>query len=98
VTAADFRTSIDRLVAQVGHWEQHRWSKPPAADTVYALVQRLADLGADAENRPHRPVPRVSDLVLVDQVRVMADDLLAAGSDDALRDATAAVDAARHAL
>lgn len=98
MTAADFRTSIDRLVAQVGHWEQNRWSRAPAADSVYALIQRLADLGADAENRPHRPVPRVSDLVFVDQVRVLADDLLTAGSDDALRDATAAVDAVRRGL
>ena len=98
MTAADFRTSIDRLVAQAGHWEQSRWSRPRTADTVYALVQHLADLGADAENRPHRRVPRVSDLVLIDQVRVMADDLLAAGSDDALRDATAAVDTVRRSL
>ena len=45
---------------------------------MYALVQRLADLGADAEHRPPRPVPWVGELVLPDQLRVMADDLLAA--------------------
>jgi hypothetical protein len=88
VSAESFATSIDRLLNQVRHWEQARWwSRPPApggpvlptrADLVYALVQRLADRGADAETRPPRPVPRVSDLVLPDQIRVMADDLLAA--------------------
>jgi hypothetical protein len=30
--------------------------------SLYALVQRLADLGADAEGRRRRRVPRLSDL------------------------------------
>jgi len=99
VTAAQFRTSIDRLLGHVGHWEQSRWAHPPTkADSVYALVQRLADLGADAEGRPHRRVPRVSDLVLADQVRVMADDLAAAAPAEILRQATEAVDAVRRDL
>ena len=99
MTAAQFRTSIDRLLGQVGHWEQSRWAHPPTrADAVHALVQRLADLCADAEGRPHRRVPRVSDLILADQLRVMADDLLAAAPPDALRDATDAVDAVRRDL
>ena len=105
--AREFATSVDRLMHQVGHWELGRWSArpagaPPAApsrsDTVYAVVQRLADLCADAEQRPHRRVPRLSDLVLRDQLRVMADDLLATPSDEVLRLATEAVDAARRAL
>ena len=91
-----FATSVDRLINQVAHWEQGRWWSRPAgeiaagsvpptrADLAYGLVQRLADLGADAEGRPHRPVPRLNDLVLADQLRVMADDLLAAGPTDAL--------------
>jgi hypothetical protein len=118
VPAREFATSVDRLMHQVGHWELGRWSArpagaPPAApsrsDTVYALVQRLADLCADAEQRPHRRVPRLSDLVLRDQLRVMADDLLRARgsdgrravstpSDEVLRQATEAVDAVRRAL
>ncbi len=100
MTAADFRTSIDRLLTQVGHWEQSRWAHPPTkADTVYALVQHLADLTADAEGRPHRRVPRMSDLILADQLRVMADDLLSASAPaETLRDATTAVDKVRHAL
>jgi hypothetical protein len=111
VTADDFATSVDRLLNQVGHWEQARWwtripgspargaVAPTGGDRVYALVQRLADLAADAEHQPRRPVPRVGDLVLRDQLRVMSDDLLAAGpSAEALRSATAEVDAFRRIL
>ena len=98
MTAQDFATVVDRLLNQVGHWEQSRWwthtpaaagssaparSVPPTkGDLLYVLVQRLADLGADAEHRPRRPVPRLNDLALPDQLRVMADDLLAAAPPD----------------
>ncbi|MEU8815050.1 hypothetical protein [Actinoplanes sp. NPDC048796] len=92
----DFATSIERLLNQVRHWEAPRWRAEGRGDRVYALVQRLADLGADAEGRPRRTVPRESDLVLPDQLRVVADDLLAAGGgDDA---ALAEVDAVRQSL
>jgi hypothetical protein len=66
---------------------------------VYALVQRLADRGADAERRPRRSVPRSTDLALPDQLRVMADDLIAAEpSDDTLKLAADDVEAVRRAL
>jgi hypothetical protein len=105
-----FAAVIERMLNQVRHWEQARWwSRPPApgsagvpptrGDLVYGLVQRLADHGADAEGRPHRPVPRENDLVLADQIRVLADDLLAADpAPDRLRAATEDVEAVRHAL
>jgi hypothetical protein len=106
-----FATSVDRLINQVGHWEQGRWWSrtqatpavgavtPTRADLAYALVQRLADLGADAEGRPHRPVPRHNDLVLPDQLRVMADDLLAADpGEDLLKRAEDEVEALRAAI
>jgi hypothetical protein len=106
-----FATSVDRLINQVAHWEQGRWwsrpdprhpagSVPPTrADLAYGLVQRLADLGADAEGRPRRPVPRHGDLALPDQLRVMADDLLAADpSEDLLKLATDDVEALRNAI
>jgi hypothetical protein len=106
-----FATAIDRLINQVGHWEQGRWwsrtptipaagsVSPTKADLAYGLVQRLADLGADAEGRAHRPVPRHNDLVLPDQLRVMADDLLAADpTEDLLKRATDDVEALRAEL
>ena len=106
-----FAASIDRLMTQVGHWEQGRWwsrtdirhaaGSPPAtrADLAYVLVQRLADLAADAEGRPRRPVPRLSDLVLPDQLRVMADDLTAAEPpEDLLKAAADDVEALRRSL
>jgi hypothetical protein len=125
VSSDDFATSVERLLNQVGHWEQSRWWAParggvrssvpagspvaaravPAGsrqtkgDSVYALVQRLADLAADAEGHPRRPVPRPGDLALPDQVRVMSDDLIAAApSDEALRLATDDVNATRHTV
>jgi hypothetical protein len=67
---------------------------------VFALTQLLADLGADAEGRPHRPVPRLdSALALVDQVRVMVADLLRSPAPlSVLRDAITATDAVTRAL
>jgi hypothetical protein len=87
----DFATSVDRLHNQVRHWEQGRWwSRTSGAtatrgDLTFALIQRLADLGADAEQRPRRPVPREHDMVLPDQLRVLADDLLAAAGSEPRR-------------
>ena len=60
---------------------------------MFALVQRLADLGADAEGRPHRPVPRPDHaLVLPDQLAVMTADLLRAGAPAQLLAAVTAVE------
>ena len=95
----DFATSLERLINQVRHWVQPRWQVAGRADRAYALAQHLADLAADAEQRPRRPVPRESDLVLPDQLRVLADDLLAAeASPEVLAEATAAVDSLRQDL
>jgi len=100
---SDFAASVERLHTQVRHWEQPRWSRPAPAgtrgDLMYALVQRLADLGADAERRAHRPVPREPDMILPDQLRVMSDDLLAADAPpEMLAEAAAAVDDVRRAI
>jgi hypothetical protein len=108
--AATFTTSINRLLAQVSHWQQPRWSSAALgepgeaaprtrADVVFALVQRLADLGADAEHRDRRPVPREHDLILPDQLRVMSADLLTADPpDELLSEAAAATDNTRKAF
>jgi hypothetical protein len=99
--AAALREAERRLVARVGHWNPVRWaaatSEAPGrsrGDAVYALVQVLADLGAEAERRPRRVVPRLpSDLVLPDQVRVMVADLLGARpAESTLAAAQASID------
>ncbi|GIF06518.1 hypothetical protein [Actinoplanes siamensis] len=100
---SDFATSIERLLTQVRHWEERRWSASAAAgtkaDLAYRLVQQLADLGAEAERRAPRQVPRIHDLVLADQLRVVADDILAAEpAEELLARATAAVDDVRHRI
>jgi hypothetical protein len=94
-----FDDSVSRLINQVAHWSPARWSKPVAAgdvsraDAFHALVQQLADAGADASGEPRRPVPRLDNaLALPDQLRVVAADLGPAATqslDDAVR-ATAA--------
>ncbi|MEV0896243.1 hypothetical protein [Actinoplanes sp. NPDC049802] len=99
----DFATSVERLLTQVHHWDEPRWRAAADSGTrsqrVQDLLQRLADLGAEAEDRPRRRVPHIHDLVLRDQIRVLADDILAAApSADLLVRATAAVDEVRRAL
>jgi hypothetical protein len=96
--AARLTLAVDRLVNQVGHWQQNRWSAS-RADRVHELVQQVADLAAEAEGEPCRAVPRLADLVLPDQLRVVSDDLVAAGAAETVLTAAAeAVDEARRAL
>ena len=103
--AGEFETAVQRLITQVGHWEAARWHAPASAgggiraEAVRALVQRLADHGADAEQRRRRPVPRLADTVLPDQLRVMADDLIAANPpNDLLTRAAEEISEVRGAL
>ena len=84
--ADELRRAVDRLVARVAHWQPNRWTRPTAdgtmsrADCVHALAQRFGDAAARAEGRPPRHVPRLdNDLALVDQLRVLAADVLAVG-------------------
>jgi hypothetical protein len=97
VSAAELVRAVDLLIKQVGHWSPRRWAVPCApggparGELLHALVQRLADLAADAEGEPRREVPRLdNDLALVDQLRVVAGDLVAAGAPDLLTHAAAA--------
>ncbi|WP_428961854.1 hypothetical protein [Micromonospora fluostatini] len=102
----DLDRAVDLLVRQVGHWQQPRWAATTAggnvsrADLVHRLVQEIANLTADVEGRPRRTVPRLdNDLVLPDQVRVVAADLVAAGAPTAaLAHATGQVTATRQTL
>ncbi len=56
-------------------------------DDVRGVLQALADLGADAEGRPRRPVPVLAAPALGDQVLVLAHDVAAAGDPAARTDA-----------
>ncbi|MFI7546365.1 hypothetical protein [Actinoplanes sp. NPDC049599] len=104
MSAGDFETAVQLLLNQVGHWEAGRWHAPAKTggtrgEVVFALVQRLADRAADAEQGRHRPVPRLADTVLPDQLRVMADDLIAADPPaEVLTQATEAVTETRTRL
>jgi hypothetical protein len=91
LTEAQFVRAVQRLLDRTSHWTPARWSTPGAStgqgrgDLVHGLVQRLADLGAEVEGRPPRPVPRLaSDLALPDQLRVVAADLTAAGATESM--------------
>jgi hypothetical protein len=72
------------LVQRLRLWTPARWAAAAApfgtrADLVHHLAQSLADLAADAEGEPRRPLPRLdSDLGLPDQLAVTADDLVRA--------------------
>ena len=70
------------------------------ADKLQVVAQVLADLGADAEGRPRRTVPRLSEpAVFADQLLVLGNDLAAAGAaPDALDRVTDHLDALRAAL
>ena len=55
------------------------------ADLVHHLVQVFADVAAAGEQAPRRTVPRLaSDLVLPDQLAVIAADLVRTGPPDAV--------------
>nr|WP_033339821.1 hypothetical protein [Catenuloplanes japonicus] len=106
MSTATLDQALDRFVRQVGHWEAPRWATAldgtagNRADAVHALVAWVADAAADAENEPRRPVPRLTnDLALVDQLRVVVADLLAAAPGDAvLAEAATRLTALRHTL
>jgi hypothetical protein len=106
MTEAELARAVDRLVDQIAQWTPSRWAASTATGTgsravaVHALAQRLADLEAGLTGRPPRPVPRLdNDLVLPDQLRVTARDLLAAGpTPEAIAAAEGAVADTRTAL
>jgi hypothetical protein len=88
--------AVERLVRRVSHWTPPRWAASSAsgagsrADVMHALVQQVADLAAAAEGQPRRSVPRLAnDLVLPDQLRVVARDLSATADEAAMAAAAA---------
>jgi hypothetical protein len=105
MSADELTVAVRRLVRQVSHWTPSRWAASSASvvrrgDAVHGLVQWLADQAADAEREPRRQVPRLdNDLALPDQLRVVAADLVSAGTDDeTIRAAASRVNQTRRAL
>jgi hypothetical protein len=72
------------LVERLRLWTPARFAAagPPPfatrADVVHHLAQALADRAAELEGEPRRPLPRLDDLALPDQLAVTADDLVRA--------------------
>nr|MDT0657899.1 hypothetical protein [Micromonospora sp. DSM 115978] len=97
MSADELSRAVDLLARQVGHWLPARWAAPvpgaglvSRAELVHGLVQRVADLAAEAEGIPTRAVPRLdNDLALLDQLRVVAADLVLAGAAPTLLAAVA---------
>ena len=88
--ARDAERTADRLRV-VGPRMAARTGDDAAAvlAAVRADLQRLADLAADAEARPRRPVPVLGAHALGDQVLVLAHDVAATGSAEAVDAGTA---------
>lgn len=90
------------LLRRAGRWTDGSWAvrvgDRSRADAVFALVQQLADVAADAETQPRRPVPRRDERMLPDQLTVMAHDVLRTGSPGAWLAGLTAVRDTRAAL
>lgn len=90
------------VVGRMSRWNGAGWHVPVGgttrAELVFGLVQRLADLAADAERRDRRSVPWLEPGILPDQLAVMVHDLLATRSPATHRAGLAALREARAAL
>ena len=92
------------LLPRLRRWTAASWAAPAVggagsrAEVTRAVAQRLADLAAEAEGRPRRPVPRLPDTSLGDQLTVLVDDVLRTADPVALPAAAAELTALRAAL
>ena len=78
----------DRLRVLGPRWAARDHAPDAAAvESVRAVLQRLADLAADAEGAARRTVPHLGLHALGDQVLVLARDAAQAGATDAAHDA-----------
>jgi hypothetical protein len=94
---------MDTFLPRLRRWTDDGWAAAAVgggtrADVAAATLQRLADLGADAEGRPRRSVPWLGPAVLPDQLAVMLDDIARTGSPAALAAADDELAALRTAL
>ena len=78
--STELQRAIGRVVEGTRYWSPARWSS--GAGAMHGLVQALADVSADAEGQPRRPVPRLpNDMHLPDQLQVIGLDLLDVEAD-----------------
>jgi hypothetical protein len=106
VAGDDLGSAAAALARRLRRWSPASWSVEvgrftPArtrAEAVHRTVQRLADLAAAGEGRSRRPVPRLEDRVLPDQLAVMAHDVSDLGDAAAEQAALAEIAALRDLL
>lgn len=65
----ELRRLTDLIVNQVSHWSSARWG--PRGDALYDIIARIAG--------PEHRLPRLDNVVLPDQLRVVVADLLETG-------------------
>ncbi len=87
--AQDLADHVDRLADRLRSLSDVRLARPlppyaSRAEAAHALAQRLADAAARLEGLPVRPVPRLHDLAVGDQVAVTGHDLVSAARAAAL--------------
>ncbi|WP_117209979.1 hypothetical protein [Allorhizocola rhizosphaerae] len=88
VACRELRQLTGLIVNQVSHWTPARWGN--RGDALYEVIQRIAG--------PSRAVPRLGPAALADQLRVVVDDLIETGDDDAVTKAVADLAALRGRL
>lgn len=62
-------------------WSYSSWTHGDRIAVTEGVLQRLADLGADAADRPGTPVPRLGRHALGDQLEVLARQATEDGAD-----------------
>jgi hypothetical protein len=85
--APDLAAAVQRVADRLRSLSDARLARPlpphaTRADAAHALAQQLADTCARLEGVPARPVPRLHDLAVGDQVAVTGHDLVAAAGGD----------------
>ena len=79
---ADLTRTVDRLrTLGLARLEADFAPEPTRADAARRVAQHLADVTADLEGRPRRPLPVLGVQGYGDQLAVVGHDLLAATSD-----------------
>ena len=79
---ADLTRTVDRLrTLGLARLEADFAPEPTRADAARRVAQHLADVTADLEGRPRRPLPVLGVQASGDQLAVVGHDLLAATSD-----------------